>query len=352
VEEQQVEAFARNCAVAGDGGLVDDVQLSGFGAYIQCRRLCLEENSRTDNGWQTILADNTYSKPFFVTYTNSAFFVLPLLPTLLKMYKDDPDQLRELVRSVRSKARRLTRLRSPETEWKSAADARAESSGLLESNEVESEEAIQELRHSLESLGTHDNEKLTITQTARLAFEFSLLWFFANYMSVACLEYTTVGSATILTSTTSIWTLISGTFLGVEKFSIRKLLGVLASLSGIILISTIDMSAGDNKDRGTFPHKTAKEIAVGDFLALIGAVIYGLYAVFMKKKLGHEGRVSMPVFFGMVGLLNLVMMWPGFFLLHFTGIEIFELPPDSRVITIIIVSSFSIFSASPAYLWI
>jgi solute carrier family 35 protein F5 len=64
-----------------------------------------------------------------------------------------------------------------------------------------------------------------------------------------------------------------------------------------------------------------------------------VYAVCMKKRIGNEGRVNMPIFFGMVGLMNLVMMWPGFFLLHFTGIERFALPPDNRVLTIIIVSS-------------
>jgi len=116
---------------------------------------------------------------------------------------------------------------------------------------------------------------------------------------------------------------------------------VLASLCGIILISTVDISSDDNKDRGTFPHKTAGEITLGDMLAFISAVVYGIYAVVMKKRIGDEGRVNMPLFFGMVGLLNVVLMWPGFILLHVAGIERFALPPTGRIWIIILVNSTS-----------
>jgi solute carrier family 35, member F5 len=174
-----------------------------------------------------------------------------------------------------------------------------------------------------------------------LSLSFSLLWFSANYFAIACLEYTTVGSATILTSTSSIWTLLAGTYAGVERFTMRKLLGVLASLAGIVLISTIDVSAPDNTDRGTFPSKTAHEIAIGDALAFISAVIYGVYAVVLKKKVGDESRVNMPLFFGFVGAWNVLLMWPPFILLHFMGIERFEMPPTSRVVLILFVNSLS-----------
>jgi solute carrier family 35 protein F5 len=185
---------------------------------------------------------------------------------------------------------------------------------------------------------TSSYDRLSLIDTARLSFEFCFLWFMANYFSIGCLEYTTVGSATILTSTSSIWTLLCGTLIGVERFTVRKLLGVLASLAGIILISSMDISASPDKDRGTFPHKTPREIAVGDLLAFVSAIVYGIYAVVLKKRIGNEGRVNMPVFFGMVGLLNVLLLWPGFIILHLTGIERFELPPDGRVLSIILVS--------------
>ena len=182
-------------------------------------------------------------------------------------------------------------------------------------------------------------DKLTLAETAKLSFLFCFLWFPANYFTAACLEYTTVASATILTATSSIWTLLIGTLLAVERFTIRKLVGVLASLAGIVLISSVDMSGETDKNRGDFPHKTPSEIAIGDILAFVSAVIYGIYAVMMKKRIGDERRVNMPLFFGLVGLMIVLLLWPVFIILHLTGVETFELPPDRSVTMIVLVNS-------------
>lgn len=134
-----------------------------------------------------------------------------------------------------------------------------------------------------------------------------------------------------------VWTLGFGTLLKVEKFSIRKLIGVLASLAGIILISSIDVSGDQDKNRGSFPHKSHKQIAIGDILALTSAAMYGIYTTVMKKRIGDESRADMFLFFGFVGLFNVITLLPGFFVVHFTGIETFELPPTRRILVIVMV---------------
>lgn len=134
-----------------------------------------------------------------------------------------------------------------------------------------------------------------------------------------------------------VWTLGFGTLLKVEKFTIRKLIGVLASLAGIMLISSIDVSGDQDKNRGSFPHKSHRQIAIGDILALTSAVMYGIYTTVMKKRIGDESRADMFLFFGFVGLFNIVTLLPGFFVVHFTGIETFELPPTSRILVIVMV---------------
>jgi solute carrier family 35 protein F5 len=137
-----------------------------------------------------------------------------------------------------------------------------------------------------------------------------------------------------------VWTLIFGAVVGVEKFTIRKLLGVLASLVGIIMISGVDLSGGSDEDsRGSFPHKTPAEIALGDAMAAFSAIMYGIYTIVMKKRIGSESRVNMQLFFGLVGLFNTFLIWPGFILLHFTGVERFTLPPTDRIWMIIVVRS-------------
>lgn len=110
-------------------------------------------------------------------------------------------------------------------------------------------------------------ETLNVLETAWISFEFSMLWFLANYFVAACLEYTSVASSTILTSTSSIFTLIFGAIFHVESFTTKKLVGVLASFTGIILISMVDLS-GDNDDRrGSFPHKSQQQLAIGKCIA-------------------------------------------------------------------------------------
>jgi len=179
---------------------------------------------------------------------------------------------------------------------------------------------------------------------------FCMLWFLANYLVAACLEYTSVASSTILTSTSSIWTLIFGVLFRVEGFSYKKLIGVLASLAGIVLISSVDLSGKDNdENRGNFPHKSQGEIAIGDAMAFGSAIMYGIYAIVMKKRIGNEDRVHMPLFFGLVGLFNVVFLWPGFILLHFTRVERFELPPTGKIWTIVLLNSASSFVAD--YSW-
>lgn len=152
-----------------------------------------------------------------------------------------------------------------------------------------------------------------------------------------------------------VWTLIFGAIIGVEKFTARKLLGVVASLIGIILISRVDLSKPDadtappavSGREGSFPHKTSGEIALGDAMAAFSSIMYGVYTIVMKKQVGDESRVNMQLFFGLVGLFNLVLLWPGFFILHWLGIETFELPSTDRVWTIILV-----WTSSSLWFWI
>ncbi|KAF2156598.1 hypothetical protein K461DRAFT_218841 [Myriangium duriaei CBS 260.36] len=266
----------------------------------------------------TLFADDTYDKPFLVTYVNTSCFILPLLPMLLRHIYHDPSSVRRVLTSVR---RRASYVPVPSD----TDDTNKPSSPLLggpSSNPV-------------------PTSPLTFRATARLALEFCILWYLANYFVASCLSYTTVASSTILTSTSSVFTLLFGTLARVERFSLRKLLAVLASLAGIVLISSVDLSGRSDEGRGKFPHKTPAEIGLGDAMALLSAVLYGLYAVRMKARLHDESLVSMPLFFGLVGLFNTLLLWPGFFILHFAGVEKFALPPTGRVTTIIAVNSLS-----------
>ncbi|KAI9045176.1 DMT family transporter [Aspergillus affinis] len=292
----------------------------------------------------TIFADNTYSKPFFVTYINTSLFILPLFTIIFgRVWRLWRSGKISRIRSLRSLLRHLDS-HDPEAETQSILhhDAHRDSEDA-----PDDPEAWNAARLAPEGK-YHEASKLGLRATAKLSFEFCMLWFLANYFAMACLQYTTVGSTTILTSTSGVWTLIFGAVIGVEKFTVRKLLGVVASLVGIMLISRVDLLSSspevppaDNSGGSTFPSKTPAEIALGDAMAGFSAVMYGVYTIVLKKQVGDESRVNMQLFFGLVGLFNMFLLWPGFIILHFTGIETFAMPDTGRVWTIIWTNSFA-----------
>jgi solute carrier family 35, member F5 len=273
---------------------------------------------------QYIFSDHTYDKPFFVVYINTSLFAISLIPMVIHyVAKNGISALYNAAVEIWNEQRHGRRpLKSVAEEEDTTAGER-----LLVDDEGSFEDPD----------GSKNSESLSFRETAVLSLEFCMLWFFANYFASACLEYTSVGSVTILTSTSSVWTLIFCAVMRVEGFTVRKLVGVLASLVGIVLISTVDLSGSSDENRGSFPHKTTAQIAIGDAMAFISAIIYGLYVTVMKRRVGNEDRVNMPLFFGLVGLFNVAFLWPVFFVLHFTGVEPFEMPPTGKVWAIILV---------------
>jgi solute carrier family 35 protein F5 len=67
---------------------------------------------------------------------------------------------------------------------------------------------------------------------------------------------------------------------------------------------------------------------LGDAFTVISAMMYGLYATFLKYKVPEEAEkhFSMSVFLGYVGLINIVVLLPLFPIFHYSGIETFEWP--------------------------
>ncbi|KAL2160645.1 hypothetical protein VTH06DRAFT_1333 [Thermothelomyces fergusii] len=285
-----------------------------------------------------IFSDGTYDKPFFLVYVNTSCFAVSLIPLAIRYVTQNG--VGELATAVlklwREKRSGLTLLKTADQEGRPAGTA-CDDGGATERLLVDDDEV------GLDMLPPGRDEKLSLGETAWLSLEFALLWFTANYFASACLEYTSVGSVTILTSTSSVWTLIFGALTKVEPFTLRKLVGVLASLVGVVLISSVDLSGANDDSRGSFPHKTTVQIAIGDSMAFFSAILYGVYITVMKRRVGNEERVNMPLFFGLVGLFNVLFLWPGFFILHYTGIEPFELPPNASVWTIIAINSMASF---------
>ncbi|KAI9671471.1 MAG: hypothetical protein M1831_004380 [Alyxoria varia] len=289
----------------------------------------------TASGFLTssVFADSTYSKPYLVTYVNTSFFSLPLIPLFLKRTYQKGSlpsfSISEAINSLRgylpvqqngSKTSLLGTERTP------ARSRRGTLGGTLE-NQFESE-------------AKDPDAPLTTRDHFHLSAKFCGLWFFSGWLNAASFENTSVASSTILVSTSSVFALLFGSILGVEKFTINKLVGVMASLGGIIMVSLVDTSSKkDDDSRGSFPYKSPGQIALGDCMALLSAVFYGLYATVLTKNIGDESKVNMPLFFGFIGTIAFTCLWPGFVILSLFGWEPFELPPTSHVALVVIANA-------------
>lgn len=265
-----------------------------------------------------IFEDDSYRKPFFITYINTAAFIFYLFPTakaVVVNYKDTgrANVHRELImeeEGTGSDSNRSVDMTSP-------------------------------LLTNLEA-GTHANQKkrLTLYETIKLSAEFCILWFTANLVTNASLAFTSVASQTILSTTSSFFTLFIGAICHVESLSKSKVLGSFISFVGIIMVTKSDSHqryqrhiadvSGDDND--------AVQVLIGNLLALAGAVLYGVYSTLLKREVGDETRVNMKIFFGFVGLFNLLFLWPSLIVLDFFGWEPFSLPKDPKVVVIIFVN--------------
>ena len=82
---------------------------------------------------------------------------------------------------------------------------------------------------------------------------------------------------------------------------------------------------------------------LGDSLALLSALFYAVYVILLKVRIRSESRIDMQLFFGFVGLFNIIGCWPIGVLLHLTGVETIELPTSGRVVAGLLVNvSFSL----------
>jgi solute carrier family 35 protein F5 len=266
------------------------------------------------NHAQNIFADQQYNKPFFITYINTASFSLYLLGPLFKRWG------RKTMDAIPLRSSRSNRSTSSYGSCGSS-----ESLDTLASSESTLEQGSQTTLSPKETPLSH-------REIAQLSFTFCILWFAANWATNASLAYTSVASSTILASMSGFFTLAIGAALKTESFSALKLIAVCASVIGVALVS--------ESDRGDEPRPmspTAPRAPLfGDFLALLSALFYGCYTVLLKVKIQNENRINMSLFFGFVGLFNLLLLWPMFGLLHWTGVEPFELPRDPRIIGMIV----------------
>ncbi|PIA16331.1 hypothetical protein COEREDRAFT_42826 [Coemansia reversa NRRL 1564] len=254
-----------------------------------------------------LFGEQEFNRPFFITYFNTGTFSLYLLGVWIShLHRRTETENSEHVRSS-------------------------------------SDEGLPLVERTASTDNDSEPQKLTVRETAVLGMQFSILWFAANISQNASLAYTSVASSSILCSTSGLFTLAIGAASGVERFNATRLAAVVASVVGVYCI----MEHG-----GEEAGATARPLAwAGDLLALLSAALYGCYTTLLKHRIGDESRLDAPLFFGAVGLANIVLLWPGFFVLDFTGLEAFELPRSGRMWAMVLVNAL-VGTFLSDYLWL
>lgn len=309
-----------------------------------------------------VFEDGSYSKPFLITYLNTASFSFYLIPHLSKIIYGD------IKRRLSSNSRDSTTTTTPESTNANTSTVSEEEHDSLISN-IQNYNAIENentnnhdlLLESIKSNSSHVEllPPLTIRETAELSAWFCSLWFLSNLFNNASLLYTSVSSQTILSSTSSFFTMIIGFLFRIENFNYLKLFGIALSFTGVCLVTNNDLVSslisttttttnitlsGDDKDGNK-----NLIIFIGNLLALGGALGYGIYSVLLKLKVKNDERMDMRIFFGFVGVFNTLFLWPPILILHYIGIEKLELPPNYKILNILLLNCSISFLAD--YLW-
>ncbi|XP_012936842.1 solute carrier family 35 member F5 [Aplysia californica] len=305
-----------------------------------------------------IFKDTDFSKPFFTTYVKTVMFAMYLIGFLVwrpwrvqcyrkKIFSEETTPISPPVEAdamigspiyVPVKYEHYDSHTSGGESDDASTGGSSKSvrfSNLSEVRQLSEEYAVE---HNLARLSyqasVEAEEKLTIlqnrlplSQVVRLAFYFCLLWFFANFTYQEALNQTESSVVNVLSSTSGLFTLICAAIFPSgpsDKFTLSKLVAVLISLGGVTMVCLSDMDL----EKQTVP--------VGAIWALVSSAFYAFYLVLIKRKVDNEEKMDIPMFFGFVGLICAVVLWPGFFVLHYTGAEPFVWPNRTQWLFILL----------------
>lgn len=271
---------------------------------------------------------NVYRKPFFITWINTLCFVFYFFPYLRYKQLSIPGFIDVLKQDYHK------------TKYQRINDA--ELMPELPNAYGSSQESLSEQDPTLElEIDAKDlDEEVPVYETVKLSLQFVMLWFCANLVTNSSLSYTSVASQTILLSTSSFFTLLIGYLYHIEKINANKIVGIVLSFGGVLIVTKIDSS-----DASTLPAGSTPMLVLwGNLLALSGALIYGVYTILLKhkitkKNLTKERVLDTHLFFGFVGLFCLAFLWPLVIILHVTKVEVFEIPRGTHVLLLLLMNA-------------
>lgn len=135
------------------------------------------------------------------------------------------------------------------------------------------------------------------------------------------LPITSVSANTAIYNSSAVFVFIFSYFLLKEKITLLKVISVILSTAGVVIVSIFGQGATENGHESTWMGFVWVIIST-----LCWAFFLALYGKFTRDD-PIKGPERSVLYLGLMGSCTLVLQWPITLVLHYTGIETFELPP-------------------------
>ena len=206
----------------------------------------------------------------------------------------------------------------------------------------------------IESPNTHSAKPTTSYSAWRYMIKMTA--FITTFLTMAgaswyvALDLTSPSDLTAIYNCSAFFAYVFSILLLNEKARLDKMISVALAILGVLVVAYGDSAhpkGGSHSGGGTNPDlppdSQPDNRTLGNLIIGIGSIMYGLYEVLYKKYACPpegtspvRGMLFANTFGSMIGTFTLLVLWIPLPILHYTGLEIFELPTGKTAVLLAI----------------